>query len=189
MWPTMKYVSWMKMSTGVEAMKTPESPPMTNIATKARALSIGVVKWMSPPQTVPSQLNVLMAEGTAMTIVESMNVVPRIGFIPLMNMWWPQTMNPRPAIPHHRIDHRAVAEDGLAAEDGQDLRGDAHRRQDHDVDLGVAEEPEEVLPEEQLPAAGVRPRLAGNDHPRREEERGPERAVEEQHDERRREHG
>ena len=34
-----------------------------------------------------------------MTIVESMNVVPRIGFMPLMNMWWPQTMNPRPAIP------------------------------------------------------------------------------------------
>src|SRR5262245_29087129 len=89
----------MKMSTGVEAMNTPERPPMTNIATKERALSIGVVKWMSPPQTVPSQLNVFMADGTAMTIVESMKVVPRIGFMPLWNMWWPQTMNPRPAIP------------------------------------------------------------------------------------------
>ena len=55
---------------------------------------------MLPPQSVPSQLNVLMAEGTAMTIVEIMNVVPRIGFMPLWNMWWPQTMKPRPAMPH-----------------------------------------------------------------------------------------
>src|SRR6266496_2287751 len=89
----------MKMSTGVEAMKIPESPPMTNIATKEQAFNIGVVKWMSPPQRVPSQLNVLIAEGTAMTIVEIMNVVPRSGFMPLWNMWCPQTMNPRPAIP------------------------------------------------------------------------------------------
>src|SRR6266542_1414137 len=37
MWATMKYVSWMKMSTGVEAMKMPESPPITNMPTKASA--------------------------------------------------------------------------------------------------------------------------------------------------------
>ncbi len=54
---------------------------------------------MFPPHSVPSQLNVLMAEGTAMNIVEIMNVVPRIGFMPLRNMWWPQTMNPRQAMP------------------------------------------------------------------------------------------
>ena len=91
----MKYVSWMKMSTGVDAMKMPDRPPMTNIDDEATsAFSIGVVKWMLPPQSVPSQLNVLMADGTAMTIVEIMNVVPRIGFMPLWNMWWPQTMKP-----------------------------------------------------------------------------------------------
>ena len=99
MCPTMKYVSWMKMSTGVEAMKMPERPPMTNIDTNESAFSIGVVKWMFPPQSVPSQLNVLMADGTAITIVEIMKVVPRIGFMPLWNMWWPQTMKPRPAMP------------------------------------------------------------------------------------------
>src|SRR5687767_9161796 len=103
MCPTMKYVSWMKMSTGVEAMKIPESPPMTNIATNATAFSIGVVNWIDPPQSVPSQLKTLMAEGTAMTIVEIMKVVPRIGFMPLMNMWWPQTIHPRPAMP--RIEY------------------------------------------------------------------------------------
>ncbi len=86
------------MSTGVEAMKTPLSPPMMNIPTKARPWSMGRVKWMSPFHSVPSQLNTLIAEGTAMTIVDTMKVVPSIGFIPLWNMWWPQTIQPRKAI-------------------------------------------------------------------------------------------
>src|SRR3990172_8410908 len=87
----MKYVSWMKMSTGVEAMKTPLSPPMTKIITKASAFSIGVVKRIDPPHRVPSQLNVLMADGTAITIVDIMKAFPKTGFIPLMNMWCPHT--------------------------------------------------------------------------------------------------
>src|ERR1700682_458663 len=89
----------MKMSTGVEAMNMPDRPPMTNMATKERAFNIGVVNRMLPPQRVPSQLNVLIADGTAMTIVEIMKLVPSSGFMPLWNMWWPQTMKPRPAIP------------------------------------------------------------------------------------------
>src|SRR5512135_1083200 len=109
----------MKMSTGVEAMNTPESPPMTNIATKLRAFSIGVVKWMSPRHSVPSQLNVLMAEGTAMTIVEIMNVVPSSGFMPLWNMWWPQTMNPRPAMPHIEYAIARYPKIGLRAKTGR----------------------------------------------------------------------
>src|SRR4029453_5903566 len=99
MWPTMKYVSWRNTSTGVEAMNTPERPPMTNIDTNEIAISIGVVNRMFPPQTVPSQLNVLIADGPAMTIAENMNNVPRMGFMPLWNMWWPHTIQPRPAIP------------------------------------------------------------------------------------------
>ena len=88
----------MYMSTGVEAMKIPDSPPMMNIETKASAFSIGVVKWMLPRHSVPSQLNTLMAEGTAITIVETMKVLASVGFIPLWNMWWPHTMKPRNAI-------------------------------------------------------------------------------------------
>src|SRR3954447_947154 len=99
MCPTMKEVSWMYMSTGVAAMKIPESPPMMNMATNDIALSIGVVYWIRPPHIVPSQLNTLMADGRAIIIVESMNVAPRAGFIPDWNMWWPHTMNPSPAIP------------------------------------------------------------------------------------------
>ena len=59
----MKYVSWMKMSTGVAAMKMPDRPPMMNIETNDRANSIGVVNWILPPQIVPSQLNDLHGAG------------------------------------------------------------------------------------------------------------------------------
>ena len=76
----------MKMSTGVAAMKMPLRPPITNIDTNASACSIGVVKRMSPPHSVPSQLNVLIADGTAITIVVVMNAMPRVGFIPDWNM-------------------------------------------------------------------------------------------------------
>src|SRR5262245_7767683 len=99
MWATMKYVSWMWMSTGVAAMKIPDSPPMMNIDTKARALSMADVRWSDPPQIVPVQLKTLMADGSAIIIVESMNVAPRAGFMPDWNMWCPHTMNPRPAMP------------------------------------------------------------------------------------------
>src|SRR6266511_925315 len=91
----MKYVSWMNMSTGVAAMKTPERPPIVNIATKATALSIGTWKTRFPRHIVPIQLNTFTAEGTAITRVEIMNEDPRVGFMPLMNMWWPQTIQPR----------------------------------------------------------------------------------------------
>src|SRR2546427_8628649 len=94
----MKAVSWMNMSTGVAAMKIPDSPPITNIATNATAFSIGTWKRRLPRHIVPIQLNVLIAEGTAMISVETMNEEPRVGFIPLMNMWWPHTIHPRNAI-------------------------------------------------------------------------------------------
>ena len=48
---------------------------------------------------MPSQLNVLMALGRAIIIVDTMNVMPKAGFMPDMNMWCPHTMNPSPAMP------------------------------------------------------------------------------------------
>ena len=85
----MKYVSWMKMSTGVLAMMIPLRPPIVNVDRNEIAWIIGVVNRMAPPHSVPSQLNDLMADGTAMTIVVSMNDVPSAGLMPLTNMWWP----------------------------------------------------------------------------------------------------
>ena len=49
-------------------------------------------------QSVPSQLKTLIAEGTAIMMVAAMKVVPRTGFMPDWNMWWPQTMKPSPEI-------------------------------------------------------------------------------------------
>ena len=88
----------MGMSTGAEAMKMPDRPPMMNIDTNATAWSIGTSKWRSPRHNVPIQLNTLMADGTAMMIVEIMKLVPSSGFMPLWNMWWPHTIQPRNAI-------------------------------------------------------------------------------------------
>ena len=95
----MKYVSWMCTSTAVLAMKMPDSPPITNMLTNAIAFHIATVKRMFPPHSVPSQLNVLIALGTAMKIVLTAKVVPRVGFMPLWNMWCAQTMKPRKAMP------------------------------------------------------------------------------------------
>ena len=71
---------------------------MTNIETNASAKHIAVVNSIEPRQTVPIQLKVLMAEGTAMTMVEIEKAALSVRFIPLTNMWWPQTMNPRKPI-------------------------------------------------------------------------------------------
>src|SRR6266508_2231427 len=89
----------MNMSTGVAAMNTPDRPPITNIATNPTAFSIGTWNWMLPRHIVPIQLNTLMADGTEMSSVDTMNVDPSVGFMPLMNMWWPHTIQPRTAIP------------------------------------------------------------------------------------------
>ena len=67
-------------------MKIPDSPPITNIRTKAKALSIAVVKRIEPPQRVPSQLKVLIAEGTAITMVETPNAAESTRFIPETNI-------------------------------------------------------------------------------------------------------
>jgi hypothetical protein len=62
-------------------------------------------------------------------------------------MWCAQTVTDSAAI-EIVVDQRLVAEDRLAAEDREDLGHDAEERQRDDVHLRVAEEPEEVLPQD-----------------------------------------
>ena len=50
------------------------------------------------------------------------------------------------------VGDEAVAEDVLAAEDGNHLADDAHARQDHDVHGRMGVEPEEVLEEDGVAA-------------------------------------
>ena len=56
--------------------------------------------------------------------------------------------------PDRRGDHALVPEQRLAAEHRDDLGDDAEERQRHDVDLGMAEEPEQVLPQQRVAALG-----------------------------------
>ena len=80
-----------------------------------------------------------------------------------------------------RVDHRPIAKEGFPGERREDVRHHSHRRQDHDVDGGVAVEPEEMLPEERLPTAGTRDRVV-DDVALGREEPGAERAVGELHE-------
>ena len=75
-----------------------------------------------------------------------------------------------------RVDHDGRAEERLAREGGDDLRDHAERREDEDVDLGVAERPEEMLPEVEI---GARSHVV---------EVRPEKPVEHQEDETHRHH-
>ena len=146
----------MKMSTGVAAMKMPDSPPMMNIDTNARANSIGVVNWMLPPQTVPSQLKTFTALGRAIIIVEIMNVSAQARVHAGLEHVVAPDDEAQAGDAGDRVDHRLVAEQRLAGERGDDVGDHAHRRQDHDVHGRVRVEPEQVLPQQRLAAAGGR---------------------------------
>ena len=69
-----------------------------------------------------------------------------------------------------RDDDQVVGNERRAGHRGDDHRDHAGGRQEDDVDLGMAEEPEEVLPQQRVAALG------------RDEERPSERAFELQHD-------
>src|SRR5580704_6896560 len=84
-------------STGC-ARNGPLKAPETKIDTNPMAYSIGVWKRMRALYIVPSQLNVLIAEGTPMHMVSSENANAEYGLMPLMNIWWPHTMNPKKPI-------------------------------------------------------------------------------------------
>ncbi len=72
-----------------------------------------------------------------------------------------------------RVDHRTVAPQGLPRVVRDDLGHDAHRRKDQHVHFRVRQEPEQVLPEERVAAAGPGEDLAADDEAAREEEARP----------------
>ena len=80
---------------------------------------------------------------------------------------------------HHRVNHHLVAENRLAAERRQDVGRDSHRGKDHDVDLRMAEEPEQVLPQQRM-STGVLDQFAAQHNAAGNEETRPAGSVEDQ---------
>src|SRR5262245_46524849 len=81
-----KYVSWKKKSSEVWPSTRPVIPPATKSDTKPIAKSIGVVKRIRAPQSVPNQLKVLIAEGTPIDNVRIEKAMAEYGLMPLINM-------------------------------------------------------------------------------------------------------
>src|SRR5687768_9041418 len=81
-----KYESCIARSRELCPSTNPVIPPETNNETKPRANSIAVVKRILDPHNVPSQLNVLTADGTPIESVRIENAIDEYGLMPLMNM-------------------------------------------------------------------------------------------------------
>ena len=73
------------------------------------------------------------------------------------------------ASPEGRVEHGLVCEELLAGEHGDDFSRNADRRQEDDVHLGMAKEPEKMLPKDGVPALV------------RVEKRGAEGLIKDQH--------
>ena len=133
---------------------TPESPPIVNCETRPIAKSIGVVNLSEPPTIVPIQLKIFTPVGIAISIVDAGE--DRVGG--RAEAGGEHVVRPDAEAEEgdrsQRVDHHRVAEERLPGEDRDDLGDDAEGRQDQDVDLGMAEHPEEVLPEERITAGG-----------------------------------
>jgi len=71
---------------------------MMNIETNPILNSIGVVSCKRPCHSVPIQLNTLIPLGSAISMVEIMNDMAMVKFIPDTNMWCPHTIKPSDAI-------------------------------------------------------------------------------------------
>ena len=131
---------------------------------KPSAKRRGVLNWMEPPQRVRKPVEHLDAGGDA----DGHGRARECGGRPCAEAGGEHVVRPD-AEPEERDDRSreddgGVAEEGLPREGGQDVRDDAHGREDEDVDLRVAEDPEEVLPEQR-----VRARARGVEEVRAEE--------------------
>ena len=119
-----------------------------------RRTAAAVLKTICPRHSVAIQLKILMPVGTAITNEVSMKKASTT----VRGRRGEHVVRPHQHAEerdrHRGRRDRLVAEDRLAREHRQDLRDHPEGRQDHDVDLGVPEEPEQVLPEHRVPAAG-----------------------------------
>ena len=148
----MKYVSVTCTSRPTAARKRPVSPPIVKRPMNPIAYSIGVSHEIDPLYIVAVQLKTLTADGIATRKL-------RIEKISAAYTDWPgheHVVAPDEEAEHRDAEagerHERVAEHLLAAEGGDQLADDAHRRQNHDVDRRVRIEPEQVLEQHRIAA-------------------------------------
>ena len=107
-----------------------------------------------PVQIVAIQANTATALGMAMTMLAALKNDSDSGGRPVANMWCTQTPKPSTMVATVASATSGVADQRPAAEGRQRIRDDAHGRQHDGVDPGMAEHPEQVLPQQRLAAAG-----------------------------------
>src|SRR5258705_5944202 len=86
-------VSGRGMSGGAGPGGRPVRPPMPNIGRNASANIIGVVNRMDAPQRDSSSAVRMTTDGIEMIIVVTWKNALILVPMPVMNMWWAQTMN------------------------------------------------------------------------------------------------
>ena len=126
-------------------------PPMRKLNSIPRQNSIGTSKRIFAFHKVPSVTRNKNPVGMEISSVVNMKSGLMSGLMPLWNRWCCQTKNDKQRDADHPGGSHPVGEERFSREDRQHLHDDAEARQRHDVDLGMAEEPEEVLPQEAAP--------------------------------------
>ena len=109
---------------------------------------------IDPPHIVAIQEKILMPVGTAMMSRRGHEIGAGVD----VDAGDEHVVRPDHEADHadrdHRIGHAEIAEHRLLAEGRDHVADHAEARQDHDVDLGMTEEPEQMLEQHRIAAAG-----------------------------------
>ena len=138
----------------------PVSPPVTNMKMKPAMKSSGVRKRALPMTIVQHQAKTWIVDGmTTIAVAAAKKTIATVGMPGGEHVVRPDAEADEDDEQLGDRDERERLHPPLR-ERGDDLGRDPERGDDQDVDLGVAEEPEEVLPEERRAAAARRRRSA-----------------------------
>ena len=150
----------------------PVSPPIPNIGRNAMVKSIGTLKRIEPPQSEMKNALKIITDGIEISSV----VVWKNALTARAHARQPHVMRPhdeRQESDHeHRKNQRFVTPERFARIIGQNFCHNAECRQNQHVNLRVAEEPEQMLPQKRAAAAADICRRAIHDQAGWEEEAG-----------------
>ena len=159
------------MSSEGWARKNPLTPPLMNIEMNPSANSDAELIRNLEPYRLPSQIRTTMVDGMVITSVGKEKGDRRDWIHPADEHVMAVHHVAENGQSAHGINEHPVAEHGSPHVGDQNVGDDAHAGDDRDVDLGVSEEPEKMLPEQSRPTR-VRQNLAVDYKIRWDEEAG-----------------